>query len=319
MPYGRPVHAVTFVGHRTLAEHLLAEQVQTRPGTLLDEARLAEDVRRLYALEALEDVRIEATERFGKVLVEIVVRERPLVGSVVVPGASAEEIRSLGLSPGDPYEPARIQRRTSKLEEELVSAGHLDAEVRVRAKRRGDVVDLCVQVEEGARFVVAELALEGNDRIGDAELLATMETSEGRYNTLGKPFRADLFERDILYMTALYFDRGMVEAKVSPPRIERRAPGELVVRVPIEEGAVFHLGRVDLDGPYPGDPKAYREVTSTLGTGRVFSRSEISDVVAKLQAIVTERGQGGYVVSPYPEVDPGAHVIHVVLRAEPAP
>jgi outer membrane protein insertion porin family len=310
---------VTFHGLRTLEQSLVAQQVETRPGTLLSESRLAGDVRRLFALEALEDVRIDTTERFHQVLVEIHLRERPLLGSVRMPGASVETQRALGLSPGDLYEPARIGRLAASARTRLTSEGHLDAEITVLASARDEVVDLCVRVEEGPLFLVAELELVGNERITDEELLGVMETSEGRYNRLEKPFRADLFERDILHMNALYFDRGMVRATISPPQVERRRAGELVVRLDVHEGPVFRLGSARVDVGFPGSPNAYREIVATLQSGEIFSRSAVADVITRLEEAAAQQGNGDYLVTPVTEIDDEAHVIHITFQVEGSP
>lgn len=317
LPFGKRVHSVTFHGLRTIEQSLVAGEVETRAGTNLEEARLAADVRRLFALEAFEDVRVHAVERFHQVLVEVHLVERPLLGSVMMPGASADIQRVLGLWPGDIYEPARIARLAASARSRLTSEGHLDARITVLARAREEVVDLCIRVEAGPRWLVSEIALEGNQRIGDEELLGVMETSEGRYNREGRPFRADLFARDILHMNALYFDRGMVKASVSPPRVERRAAGELVVRVDVHEGPVFELDRVRLGSGFPGPAGEYGEILSVLRSGQVFSRSAIAGVIAELEAAAARNGQGEYVVTPITELDEAAQVVHVELQAEP--
>src|SRR6185503_15152126 len=105
-------------------------------------------------------------------------------------------------------DPARIARMRVDLERNLVDAGHLDARVEEKHVVKDDRVHVCFLVEPGTQYLIDRFSFTGNDHVPQAELLALLHTHDHRVNEPGTPFREDLLETDLLYVSALYYDRG---------------------------------------------------------------------------------------------------------------
>ena len=282
--WGAMVRAVEIRGAlSTPVEHARAE-LGSRVGEPLDESRVAADLRALDALEVFEEVRAESTRERDGVRLVFHVRERRLIGRVEVRGLARVPVgRHLPLASGELFDPARVRRAAQGLEDHLVESGHLDARVRTE-ERRGAVVDVCLRVEAGPRWLVSELAMVGSSGVSERELLALVDDHDGKANRLRAPFRPDLVEPDRLNMLALYFDRGYLGATIGAPRAVRLPRrGALRVEWPVREGGVYRLSSIAFRGAARGREARYQELLG-LHRGEVFSRAQVTAGLERLRA-----------------------------------
>jgi outer membrane protein insertion porin family len=302
---GLPITRVDVAGDST---GRIREAIHARPPAALSRGLIADDVRRIWRLEIVEDVEVEAAREGRGVALTYRVVERPLIGRVRLEsgGAWVPGRRGLERLAGGIYDPARLARVAERLRGDWVQAGHLRAQVQVGVRRGGDGrVDVCLDGRPGPRFVVERVALVGNRRIADGELLARIRTEAGRVNTPGGLYRADLLAEDVYSLTALYYDRGMVQASVASPEVEvDAARATLRVSLRVHEGPVYHLGRVEVRGlgVTPGE--------LGLASGEVFNRAKVSQAMLRLRDLAHRE------VQPATEIDEDGRRIHLVLEVE---
>ena len=79
-----------------------------------------------------------------------------------------------------------------------------------------------------------------------------MGTQEGgwlSFLTSSGTYREDAFERDLLLITAFYYDHGYINVKLGKPEIELSADKQfLYITIPIEEGDQYKIGKIDFNG-----------------------------------------------------------------------
>jgi outer membrane protein insertion porin family len=286
-PPHEPLAGVEVLGAARVSPELVQSAMSTRPGQRIDPDRLADDVREIWRLEVFDDVRVGFRRGRDGLWLSLHVSERPLVGEVFFEGAR-ERVAELGLERDQLYEPARLHRRARDLERSLVEAGFLRARVSVRGLRRAGRVDLCAGVTLGPRQTIERLEFVGNQRIAPAELRSAMHTEAGTINTPGAPYRAEALERDLLFMSALYYERGMLEVKIVP-RVEQ-SERALRIKLEIDEGVVFRIGQLTITGELLMPRKRYRELVG-VRTGEVFSRSRFAEGLDRIGALHRARGR----------------------------
>ena len=276
----------------------LRSVVETRAGQRMGDAPLSADLRRLWRLGVISDARIEVQDD----QVSFVVSPRPRVGRVIVARADPSAVRRFRLLAGAPFEPARITRIAAATELGYVRDGHLDAEVNVSYAPRAGGVDVCVDYAPGPRVTIEAVRFPGRSRVPEAALLGALHGAKAGVNTIGGIFDADALAADQIFLTAEYYERGMVNVAVGDPTIVRHG-SKLIVEIPISEGPVFHIGSVSI----PGAPSFRHD----LARGDVFVRSRISEVTNRLQQLV-----GSDLVLPVTSVDLASRTINLTFTIE---
>lgn len=256
------VASVSIEGAPALAP-LLRGVIETHTGQLVADAPLAEDLRRLWAFDVLADARIDAHETPAGVAIVFAVEPEPRIAAVH--GADAPELRRLRWLAGSPYEPKRIARITREIEAAYLRDGYLDATVAVRRSRN---LDLCVSAYRGPQVTIRRMTFPGAHAVAPSVLLGVLHGKD--LNRPGGTYDEQALTDDSVFLVNEYYERGMIEAKVGTPKLERYND-KLDVAVPITEGAVFHLG--ELRGLV---------VPTTLHRGDLFVRSKVSGAVTEL-------------------------------------
>lgn len=314
--WGTRVTAVELHGLERVPEPLVRGALGTRPGDALSETRIAGDLMALLALEVFSHAAAETAPTPAGARLRYVVRERPRVARVEWRGPGRPPVgRWVPLAAGELYDPVRVRRAALGLEDHLTESGYLDAHVEVRQRARDDGVDLCWAVERGQRWLVSQIAPQGNARVAANEIKALIDDHHGRANRPGAPFRADLFEVDRLRIAALYYDRGFLDVRVGAPRLDRSTRRLLI---PIHEGEPYRVASVTFSGKLRVPEATYRELFG-VAPDQLFSRSAVLSGLERIAARHRALGRSGR-GTPETTLDPTTHRVSLrILIEEDAP
>ncbi len=245
--------------------------LETRPGIRLADAPLRHDLAALYQLGVVDTAHVEVDGG----TVAFVVTLEPTVGRVVH-GELHERLRWLT---GTPFEARRVQRMAEAIERNLVADGHLDAQIAVRrAARSGSVVDLCVASRPGPRVAIGNVTFVGARALTPAALLHEFKDAAD-VNHPGGRYDEDALATDLLYVSAAYWERGMLNVKVGEPKLSRRG-AKLDIAIPITEGPVFQLGSITAPLGFPA--------AVGLRSGELATRSKLTTANNAMQAAIGE-------------------------------
>jgi outer membrane protein insertion porin family len=263
-----------------LPRDVVGRAILLRAGSTLEAEAVKGDVARLLGLEAVANVRVELEGTRLRYLIE----ERPAIRSVIVTGRPLRAGHWLPLVTGELYDPARVRRMQVDLEADLVAQGHLDAKVEIRSRKRDDGVDVCVLVRRGKNWSIDDVRTDGNRAVSERELLALLDTHQGRVNTRGKPFHGSLLDADLPRLLSLYYDRGFIEADVGEPQVTREPKtARIRVRIPITEGARHRIGAIRFVN-VPASATERHARTLGVASGEVFSRSRVAEGLERLRS-----------------------------------
>ena len=285
---GETLVAVSIAGQRAVAVRPLLARLGSRTGDRLDQEQVAADLRRLWGTSAFADVAALVGRAPGGVALTFQVVERPLIRAARLSGdAPPVGARRIAGLAGGIHEPARLHRMARRLELSLRRAGHRRASVAVRVQPAGDGrVDVTFHADAGPRYLVGAIEISGARRLPVARLRAELDTRDGAVNAAGAPYRDDLLAEDLARMMFLYYDAGMIDARIGPPTVavdERTR--RLAVVVPVHEGAVYRLGKVSLTGRLA---RQRRRALAALGVrpGETFSRARLAAGMERVQKLV---------------------------------
>jgi outer membrane protein insertion porin family len=255
----------------------LSKFIETKPGDTLARAAIAEDIRRLWAVGVLTDIQVDTSAGENGAALTFVVTPQPLIDRVLISGEAEHDpdLRRMRALAGTPFEPIRVARMASAIEQSMIYEGYPDAKVHVNRAVGG--VGVCVRAKRGPRVTIRKLKFDGNTLISDGALLEQLRGSEkSGINRAGGIFDEEIMSEDNYKLAALYYDHGKAMIKIGDPTTERH--GDTIdVTIPITEGATYYLSKITV-GALDGHPE-----TLGLVPGEEFSRERIRAAVDVLE------------------------------------
>ncbi|MFL6199275.1 MAG: outer membrane protein assembly factor BamA [Thermoanaerobaculia bacterium] len=154
----------------------------------------------------------------------------------------------------DIYDPAKLQEDLDKVRDVYRAAGYKNAvigepviEVRAlrpnaaKAKDQKRRMFISVPVEEGDRWKLGEVSIEGNEVYSDQALLRAFKSRPNSW------LRAKLIDEGVKGIEDTYHNTGYIYANVEPELVEKDGKvADLVVHV--QEGEQFKVGRIEFEG-----------------------------------------------------------------------
>ena len=145
----------------------------------------------------------------------------------------------------------------------------------------------------------------GNIMITGDELRAAIPAP---YDDTGA-FNQEMLERDLLLVSAYYWDRGYAQVKVREPKMTKTA-----IVVEVEEGPTFTIEHVLVTGDPTMEQRAKHLKAMRTRTGQLFSRSRISDDRQRLSLYYQDRGYAFVNVLPLTKVDLARRMITLTFE-----
>jgi outer membrane protein insertion porin family len=248
--------SLEFVGAVRRAPSVLREDAGLPVGQAVSSTSLTRAVKNLFATGLFEgDIDTECRIENGKAIFRFTLKERPLLSSVDVTGVqrlSEGTIRDrVDLIVGRPVDPAQVVRAVSKIDSTYASNGYYLARVHVDTTLTNGEAKLVFRVEEGRRFAVSGIYVDGNAKVSDKTIVDAMETKpEGFFWWRKGEFDDDKFSGDLAdRIPALYASRGYIDVQVTQDTMEvDRERGKALIRLHVSEGPQYHIGTFEVNG-----------------------------------------------------------------------
>jgi len=242
--------------NRAVREETVMAFIRPEAGDTYDPDVVNEDIRRLQETGRYAYVGVELARQDEGVVLIYVVEERPRLRSITVRG-------------GDHFSNSRIRdwmelNLSDRVDESLVNS-KLDA---VREKYRKDFYPnvsfdirltppdeegftrLTVIVEEGERRKVSKIRFPGNTEFSPTQLKRAMGQKQAWILSFitgrGQLDEAQL-SQDLIALEELYRDKGYLDAKAGPYRVEQKGDG-LVITVPITPYKRYRVNSIRIEG-----------------------------------------------------------------------
>lgn len=172
-----------------------------------------------------------------------------------------------------------INKAAAVLKEMLQSHGYLRAQVDGIKDEASQTVRFVV--EEGVRLPIAEIGFSGNRIFSTPELVARMRDCLADYEDNGPGYGRDILERCQQRLTSFVWSRGYLQAKLGEPKNQVAQQG-LVITIPVEEGILYRLGEVKIEGSNVASPEQLRSrlplAKGDIANGEMFGKWAYEDL-----------------------------------------
>ena len=321
---GRVISSIDFRGNKKVEADAIKLNVRSTAGEKLSSDTLREDIKSIWKMGYFDDVQVEGTEDGDKIKLTFVLREKPSIRKIFVQGNKEVDLSKinevLDLKKDQILDPAKVKRNVEKVRDLYIEKGYYLAEVTSDIQRKeANKVDVYIVVDEHAKVEVRQIRFLGNKHATDDELRGVMGTQEGgwlSFLTSSGTYREDAFDRDLILITAYYYDHGYINVKLQRPEIELSPDKEfLYITIPIEEGLPYKIGTIDVKGDLL-KPKADYFKQMTVHEGEVFNRSKLAADIQKLNDIYKDVGYAYVNIQPLTAIDSQKRIVDVVFDCQ---
>lgn len=247
--------SLEFVGSTHRAPTVLREDAGLAVGQAASSGSIQRAIKNLYATGQFDDVSSACRVVNGKTIYTFTVKDRPLLSAVDVAGVnklSPGSVRDrVDLIIGRPVDPAQVAKDVSKIDSMYSAEGFYLAKVHVDTTVEADGDKLVFRIDEGHRFAVSGLFIDGNKNVSDDAIVKAIETKpEGFFWWHKGEFDDDKYAGDLAErIPQLYASKGFIDAQILSDTMETdRVRGKALIRLRVNEGPRYRVGKFEVNG-----------------------------------------------------------------------
>lgn len=268
-------------------------------GETMDMLRTRQVTRSLFASGYFDDIRIA---RDDDVLIINLV-ERPAIESIEIEGNKAIKTDSLleglseqGLSEGEIFRQATLERVSLELERQYVAQGRYGASLEtIIEELPRNRVSIKIEIEEGKSSGIRHINLVGAEAFDRDMLLGQIELQHPSLLSFYKnddKYSREKLSGDLETLESYYKDRGYAEFRIQSTQVSVTPDKRQVyITIGIDEGSVYEVNDVNLVGDL-GDVGAEPiEALIIVKPGQIFSQALIT---ASEERITGTLGNSGF-------------------------
>jgi outer membrane protein insertion porin family len=311
-------------GLQRISEGTVYNYLPVNIGDQLDQRRIAEALRAMYATGFFRDVEMR---REGGTLV-IAVLERPSIESFEIKGNKdiktedlQRSLRNVGLATGKTFDQSVLEEVKQYLTDQYFSRGKYA--VRVDAKVDevpGNKVKITVDITEGKRARIRQINIAGNNAFSDEDLLEPFELRTPNWLSWYKQddrYAREALSGDLEKLRSYYMDRGYANFAVTSTQVAI-APekDDIFVTINVNEGEVFKVSDVKIAGNLVVPESELRRLIM-IQPGDTYSRKLIT---ATTEAMKLRLGLDGYAfatIDPVPQPNADTKEISLTFVVDP--
>lgn len=293
----------------------------TAPGERLDNTKIDEAVKALYATGLFEDVRV--TRSGGRIIVTVVenqvINRVNFEGNRKIKDATLEaEVQSKSRGP---FSQVIVQSDVQRILELYRRAGRYNATVEPQIiSRPNGRVDLIFVINEDSKSKISEIEFIGNEAFSDSRLRDEMTTTESNFMSWLKTsdvYDADRLAADLELVRRFYLNHGYADFRVVSSEVNYdNANNSFKITVTVEEGPVYRFSTVDVESNV-ADIDA-NELKSFIkgGPGDIYSADDVEKTVEQMSVELATRGYAFAQVRPRGSRDYDNHTVAVTYSVE---
>jgi outer membrane protein insertion porin family len=256
------VEEITFSKIRYFSKRSLLSKMKTQAGKFMDKKALNDDVNTiedLYIKKGLTQVKVEVEtfvdEATNKATLHFIVREgfRVKIKKINVLGNTVyKDSRLVKVVKSRPswlfnsgyYKEDVMAEDMDRLQAFYEKNGYIDAKATYQVEQlRSGLVNVDITVEEGKRYYVGDVDIQGNVVLTAGEILTSMKDIKK-----GKIFSKQKLADDVANVKSLYFDRGHIFAKVNESTSLNNMTGQVDLKLDVEEGGIAYINKIKIQG-----------------------------------------------------------------------
>jgi len=312
-------------GNQRIEGQAIERELKSKPGDAYQAEALDQDLRAIFKMGFFSDVRQETEAVPEGRQVVFVVTERPFVKKIELKGnkeLKEEELKDqLTLKPFAIMNLNTVNDSLEKLNTFYQSKGYYNAQINYTIQTEDpQSVAVTFNITEGKKVYIKTIAFQGLKAFKEKQLKGIMETNEKDFLswvTSSGLYKKELLEKDLEKISAFYYNRGYLKAKVGDPEVKHE--GEwLYISIPIEEGVQFRMGKVDILGDLLR-PKEKVVADLAIRKEKFYNREVIRKDILQMSEEYSLEGFAFAEIVPQITEDPSGLTVDLVYEIRKGP
>jgi len=293
----RLVTAVEVKGNKSISSNTIISKMKTRVGQPYQDNIISDDLKRLYLLGFFSDIKINSEDYKDGVKVIVAVEERPIIEKITFSGlfkltTREEKIKEQLKSKEGQYldypalpEDVRIFKKLY----EKIGLAQVEINYQVDLNKDTNKAKIIFTVNEGKRFSIKKITVEGNTSFPAQRILKVMKTKQGWLFNAGV-LKEDVLKEDAERIKSFYNHEGYTDAEVTYTVTKDPKKPFHYITVTIVEGKKYLVGDVTLKGNKDISEKQVMSKLQLCTPGKVFSQESMKQDIAAVQGLYFDRG-----------------------------
>jgi len=319
------ITSVEFKGLVHISPQIAQEITGIRPGMNVDDKKIDQSVKKLYAQKYFDDIWVEENDG----VLTYHVKEKPVIAKVKMEGLGEDEnkqvLKTAGLKKGESYDETRMNRLKKGLEKSLEAQGYYDSVIDIDNKSiNNNALETNIKVKKGENIIIKKVNLIGAKKYSYDDIKEVLANRQEE--SLGWLFgrddgklKANQLKADRARIREFYLKRGYLDVKVSEPILRANfSDYTATITYKIDEGKQYRVGNVDvyIERGNPEAEKALKEDLK-LKPGKVFNVEKLKKDVAFIQDYMSDKGYAFSQVVPDVKQDRQKMVANVTYMVKP--
>jgi outer membrane protein insertion porin family len=311
-------------GLQRVSEGTVYNYLPVNIGDDMSPQRLREAMRALYNTGFFKSVELR---RDNDTLL-VVVKERPSIESFEIKGNKdikteelTKSLRNMGLAAGKTFDRSMLEGVAGELTDQYYSRGkygvRIDTKVDEQPENR---VRITIDIKEGQRAKIRQIAVVGNTKFKEKDILETFELKTPKWNSWYKQndrYSRESLQGDLEKLKSWYQDRGYANFEIESAQVTI-APekDDMFITMSVREGDIYKIA----DSKIAGNtivPQRDLEALLLVQKGQTYSQQIIS---ATQKLIENRLGMEGYAfakVDPVPKLDEEKKEVSMTFLVDP--
>jgi outer membrane protein insertion porin family len=311
-------------GLQRVSEGTVFNYLPVNIGDELTPQRLREALKALYATGFFRNVELR---REGSTLL-IAVRERPSIESFELKGNKeikteelTKSLRNMGLATGKTFDRSVLEGVKGELTNQYFSRGKYGVRIDTTVEDQPDNrVRVKVDIKEGGRAKIRQIAIVGNTKFKEKDILDTLELKTPKWNSWYKQndrYSRESLQGDMEKVTSYYQDRGYANFQIESAQVAI-APekDDMFITVSVHEGEVYKISESKIAGNTLVPENQLRALL-IVQPGQIYSQKLIAATQELLQNRLGEDGYAFAKVDPVPKLDDEKKEVSMTFLIEP--
>lgn len=315
------INHVAVEGNQIVSTSTILSKMKSKAGRALVQETVNEDLKRLYATGFFQDIRmdVEELDDGGYVLI-VVVDEKPIVRTIDITGNTiikTDKLReALGVIEGQILDRRAVKKGEEEIRKQYSDKGfrfvRVDSDISIVPGSKEATVT--IKVTEGEKFIITDIAIEGNEAFKDKKLLKIFKTKKKKLFSKGI-FKQEKFQKDIERLKLFYQQEGYLDVKVDPDFVYNDEANEITIRVKIEEGRHYVTGEIGIEGNHIF-PESEIWLSLEMLPGLTYSQFYLFKDVESIRDFYNSRGYMDTRIVPDIELNRDTGKVDVVYKIE---
>ncbi len=300
------VTGIEIRGLYRIEEGVVRRQISQQVGQPLSRKKISRDIKSIYATGYFRDVKVEGLPSEGGIKLIYAVKEKPTIAGVNIYGnkqIKLQDIRKqVSITPGSVADTVLINDNALKIKYYYESEGFsLTQVVPVVRILSGNRADLTYVIKEGPKIKIRKIRFIGNKALTSSEIKKVMKSKQRwffSFLTKSGYYKKDDLLADSDRIRDLYYDRGYIQAVVSPPQTTlSRDKKWATITYRITEGNQFRISAISIKGNKVISTGVLAHLLKSE-VGKPVSRKLVQEDVVDLTEQYSEHGYALAVVNP---------------------